>query len=253
MGGEILTCTMATVLIDGFTCKDFQPNEQHGFITVPSGQIVHATSYTSIRQYDPETTTGEEVLVQTSLGDFICCTNHVYSMQIDRDAMKIAGYSLAQQDELFAIQAAMFQSFSFSTTPYNPLVSGSSDPYDGLTASVSDLAGWNVETTQPAYSYEPTHVSNFPDTTKSPQHYLDRYNNEDAYRQWFDSQFPDRTIYDVLGIPEPLQPDPEPVVNKIPEWVKNIFTWYSQDQISEDEVLNAIKFLVNQGIINLDE
>ena len=126
-------------------------------------------------------------------------------MQIDRDAMKIAGYSLAQQDELLAIQAAMFQSFSFSTTPYNPLVSGSSDPYDGLTASVSDLAGWNVETTQPAYSYEPTHVSNFPDTTKSPQHYLDRYNNEDAYRQWFDSQFPNRTIYDVLGLPEPKE------------------------------------------------
>ena len=42
-------------------------------------------------------------------------------------------------------------------------------------------------------------------------------------------------------------------IQKIPEWVKNIFTWFSQDQISEDEVLNAIKFLVNEGIINLDE
>ena len=42
-------------------------------------------------------------------------------------------------------------------------------------------------------------------------------------------------------------------IRKIPEWVKNIFTWYSQDQISEDEVLNAIKFLVNQGIIDLDK
>ena len=42
-------------------------------------------------------------------------------------------------------------------------------------------------------------------------------------------------------------------IQKIPEWVKNIFTWYSQDQISEDEVLNAIKFLVNQGIIDLDK
>ena len=41
-------------------------------------------------------------------------------------------------------------------------------------------------------------------------------------------------------------------IQKIPECVKNIFTWYSQDQISEDEVLNAIKFLINQGIIDLD-
>ena len=98
----------------------------------------------------------------------------------------------------------------------------------------------------PTYSYEPTHVSNFPDPSKSPQHYLDRYNNEDAYRDWFNSQFPDRTIHEVLGLPEPT-------TQKIPDWVKNIFTWYSQDQISEDEVLNAIKFLVNQGIIDLDK
>ena len=44
-----------------------------------------------------------------------------------------------------------------------------------------------------------------------------------------------------------------PAPQKIPEWVKNIFTWFSQDQISEDEVLNAIKFLINRGIIDLNE
>ena len=42
-------------------------------------------------------------------------------------------------------------------------------------------------------------------------------------------------------------------IQKIPEWAKNIFTWYSLDQISEDEVLNSIKFLVDQGIIDLDK
>lgn len=39
---------------------------------------------------------------------------------------------------------------------------------------------------------------------------------------------------------------------KIPEWVRNIFLWYGQNQISEDEVLNAIKFLLEQGIIRLE-
>ena len=39
---------------------------------------------------------------------------------------------------------------------------------------------------------------------------------------------------------------------KIPEWVRNIFVWYAQDQVSEDELLNAIKFLVQQDIIKLD-
>lgn len=39
---------------------------------------------------------------------------------------------------------------------------------------------------------------------------------------------------------------------KIPDWVKNIFIWYGQDQVSEDDVLNTIKFLINQGIIKLN-
>jgi hypothetical protein len=39
---------------------------------------------------------------------------------------------------------------------------------------------------------------------------------------------------------------------KIPQWVRNIFVWYAQDQVSEDELLNAIKFLVQQDIIKLD-
>ena len=39
---------------------------------------------------------------------------------------------------------------------------------------------------------------------------------------------------------------------KIPSWVRNIFIWYGQDKVSEDELLNAIKFLVEQQIIRLD-
>lgn len=46
--------------------------------------------------------------------------------------------------------------------------------------------------------------------------------------------------------------DNENSEQKIPEWVRNIFIWYGQDKISEDEVLNAIKFLVEQNIINLE-
>jgi len=39
---------------------------------------------------------------------------------------------------------------------------------------------------------------------------------------------------------------------KIPQWVRNIFVWYDNDQISENELLNAIKFLVQQKIIILE-
>ena len=39
---------------------------------------------------------------------------------------------------------------------------------------------------------------------------------------------------------------------KIPDWVKNIFVFYSYDEISEDELLNAIKYLIEQDIIQID-
>ena len=39
---------------------------------------------------------------------------------------------------------------------------------------------------------------------------------------------------------------------KVPDWIKNIFKWYGNNQISEDELLDAIKFLIQQKIIKLD-
>ncbi len=37
--------------------------------------------------------------------------------------------------------------------------------------------------------------------------------------------------------------------SRIPEWVKNIFIMYAEGSISEDELINAIKFLIGQEII----
>ncbi len=42
-------------------------------------------------------------------------------------------------------------------------------------------------------------------------------------------------------------------ISKIPDWVKNIFVWYGQDQVSEDELLNAIKYLINEKIIKIED
>ncbi len=39
---------------------------------------------------------------------------------------------------------------------------------------------------------------------------------------------------------------------KIPDWIKNIFVFYSYDEISEDELLNAIKYLIEQNILQID-
>jgi len=40
---------------------------------------------------------------------------------------------------------------------------------------------------------------------------------------------------------------------KIPDWVKNIFILYSYDEISEDELINALIFLIDQGIIEITQ
>jgi len=38
---------------------------------------------------------------------------------------------------------------------------------------------------------------------------------------------------------------------KIPEWVKNMALWYGEGTISEDEFINAIKFLISEGIVKV--
>ncbi len=44
----------------------------------------------------------------------------------------------------------------------------------------------------------------------------------------------------------------EAIAESVPEWVKNNALWYGQGDISEAEFLNAIKFLIEEGIIVLD-
>ena len=53
-----------------------------------------------------------------------------------------------------------------------------------------------------------------------------------------------------------ISPDPNldesttpPPKQKVPDWVRNIFIWYAEEQISEDELLNAIQFLIDIGIL----
>ena len=40
--------------------------------------------------------------------------------------------------------------------------------------------------------------------------------------------------------------------SKLPDWIKDVFVWYGQGQISENDVLNAITFLVTNEIIQID-
>jgi len=85
-------------------------------------------------------------------------------------------------------------------------------------------------------------VPDFVDPNKNPQYYIDRYYNEPNYKEWFDRNYPDYTIEEAVGLE---------LKTKLPDWVRNIFIWYGEDKISEDELIGALQFLIKEGIIKV--
>ena len=85
-------------------------------------------------------------------------------------------------------------------------------------------------------------ILDFIDPNKDPQYYIDRYYNEPNYKEWFDRNYPDYTIEEAVGLESK---------SKLPEWVRNIFIWYAENKISEDELIGAFQFLIKEGIIKV--
>jgi len=132
-----------------------------------------------------------------------------------------------------------------------------------------------------------THIPDFPSIDKSPQYYIDRYNNEPDYESWFNLQFPGELIesvvgYDLTHIPDfpsidkspqyyidryNNEPDyeswfnlqflgksvyevlgfPDPVA--VPSWIKNNAEWWSTGQITDSDFLDGIEFMIENNII----
>ena len=49
---------------------------------------------------------------------------------------------------------------------------------------------------------------------------------------------------------EPLQIETSEQ-SKIPSWVHDIFVWYAEETISENDLLSAIEYLISEEIINV--
>ncbi len=58
-------------------------------------------------------------------------------------------------------------------------------------------------TPEPTPEPKETGIASFVDPNKDPQYYIDRYTNEPTYKDWFDSNYPDRTIYEAVGLENP--------------------------------------------------
>jgi len=87
-------------------------------------------------------------------------------------------------------------------------------------------------------------IPSFVDPEKDPWSYVERYENEPEYRDWFDRNYPDYTIYEAVGLPEQIK-------EKIPDWIKNNAKWWSDDQIDDDTFVSGIQFLIKEKIIDI--
>ena len=84
----------------------------------------------------------------------------------------------------------------------------------------------------------------FVDPEKDPQSYVDRYNNEASYKEWFDKNYPEYTIEEAVG----LKSKPN-----VPDWIKNNAQWWADGLISENDFVQGIEYLVGKGIIKLKD
>ena len=91
--------------------------------------------------------------------------------------------------------------------------------------------------------FQPEPQLHFIEAEKGAQHYIDRYYNDEYYRDWFDTNFPEYTIEEAVGYTTNLS---------IPEWVKTNAELWTNDQISDKEFVSGIQYLIEKGIITLN-
>jgi hypothetical protein len=154
-------------------------------------------------------------------------------------------------------------------------------------------------TSEPTPTSEPTHIPssafttlksqipNFPSLDKSPQFYIDRYNNEPSYKSWFDSQFPFNSITDVVGYKltsldnfPSLDKSPQFYLDRynnepsykswfdsqflgvsiynilgyedpvsVPDWIRDNAEWWATGTITDSTFVTGIEFMLENNII----
>lgn len=138
-----------------------------------------------------------------------------------------------------------------------------------------------------------TWVKGFPDPHYSPKHYLDRYYNEQEFKNWFDNTFPDFTIEEVViyhptsitDFPDNERPPwyyverynneeifrdwfdsqfpyssiyevlgyPDSAFQKVPVWIKNNASWWASGMINDSDFLRGIEYMIQENIIIIAE
>jgi hypothetical protein len=173
---------------------------------------------------------------------------------------------------------------SFQTTfEYN---SDSPSVKESVPAPKLDLEPTSVPKQTPESK---SHIPGFPSLDKSPQHYFDRYNDEVSYQEWFNSEFPGKSIQDVVGYtPTHVSGFPDyskspqhyidrynnesgyqdwfnsefpgksiyeilgfPEPTSVPAWIKNNALWWANGKINDGEFISGLQFMIENDIIRI--
>jgi len=68
--------------------------------------------------------------------------------------------------------------------------------------SISQAVGLEEPKKEVPKNEEPKELAAFVDPNLDPQFYIDRYNKEITYKEWFDKAYPDITIFEAVGVEE---------------------------------------------------
>ena len=91
-------------------------------------------------------------------------------------------------------------------------------------------------------------IASFVDTSKDPQSYVDRYNNEPSYKKWFDDNYPEySSIYQAVGLKEVKEiaafvdpnEDPQYYVDRYHNEAKYM-AWFDENFPEYDSIYEAV-------------
>jgi len=166
-------------------------------------------------------------------------------------------------------------------SPKNPNASNS----ESNSVKESNLSTNAFESDTPFIENPKMRILGFPSFDKSPQYYIDRYNNELDYKSWFDSQFQFYTIDEVVGYPSThvqnfpsFDKSPQYYIDRynneldykswfdsqfpeqtiysvlgystyIPDWIKTYAQNWATGEISDREFIMGLDFMLQNNII----
>ena len=116
------------------------------------------------------------------------------------------------------------------------------------TPDQSDVVNTRTEILDKSFTENPKmRLFGYPSLDNSPQYYIDRYTNEPDYRDWFDSQFPDYSITEVVGYPH-THVENYPSLDNSPQYYIDRYTnepdyrdWFDS-QFPEQTIFDVLGF-----------